>query len=66
VLTAPVDPTADYVIQHLSAAGVSVARVDSADFPVQLTASATIKPGRPWMVMLDDIDLDDVTAIYYR
>ncbi|MGH3835968.1 MAG: MvdC/MvdD family ATP grasp protein [Pseudonocardiaceae bacterium] len=66
MLTAPVDPTADYVIQHLSTAGVPVARVDSADFPVQLTASATIKPGSPWAVTLNDIDLDDVTAIYYR
>lgn len=66
VLTAPVDPTADYVIQHLSTAGVPLARVDSADFPVQLTASATIKPGGPWAVTLNDIDLDDVTAIYYR
>lgn len=66
VLTAPVDPTADYVIQHLSTAGVSVARVDSADFPVRLTVSATIKRGDPWAVTLNDIDLDDVTAIYYR
>lgn len=66
VLTAPVDPTADYVIQRLNTAGVPVARVDSADFPVQLTASARIKPGGPWMVTLNDIDLHDVTAIYYR
>ncbi len=66
VLTAPVDPTADYVIQHLSTAGVPLARVDSADFPDQLTASAMIKPGGPWAVTLNDIDLDDVTAIYYR
>lgn len=66
VLTAPVDPTADYVIQHLSTAGVSVARVDSADFPVRLTVSATIKRGDPWAVTLNNIDLDDVTAIYYR
>jgi hypothetical protein len=66
VLTAPVDPTADYVIQHLSTAGVPLACVDSADFPVQLTASATIKSGSPWVVMLNDIDLDDITAVYYR
>lgn len=66
VLTAPVDPTADYVIQHLNTAEVPLARVDSADFPVQLTTSATIKPGSPWAVTLGDINLDDVTAIYYR
>lgn len=66
VLTAPVDPTADYVIQRLNTAGVPLARVDSADFPVQFTASATIRPGSPWAVTLNDIGLDDVTAIYYR
>ncbi|MBV9140567.1 MAG: hypothetical protein JO115_06595 [Pseudonocardiales bacterium] len=66
VLTAPVDPTADYVIHHLNTGGVPLARVDSADFPVQLSASATIKPGSPWAVTLGGINLDDVTAIYYR
>lgn len=66
VLTAPVDPTADCVIQYLSTAGVAVARVDSADFPVQLAASATINPGGPWAVRLNNIDLDEVTAVYYR
>jgi hypothetical protein len=30
VLTAPVDPTADAVIQHLAAAGISFARFDAA------------------------------------
>lgn len=66
VLTAPVDPTADYVIQRLNTAGVPLARVDSANFPVQFTASATIRPGSPWAVTLNNIGLDDVTAIYYR
>jgi hypothetical protein len=52
VLTAPVDPTADYVIQHLNTASVPVARIDSADFSIHLTASAMIKPGSAWAVTL--------------
>lgn len=34
VLTAPVDPIADAVIQHLTAAGVPLARFDVAQFPM--------------------------------
>ena len=42
VLTAPVDPTADVVIQHLTAAGVPFARCDAAQFPMEISLTATL------------------------
>ncbi|MFD3308243.1 MvdC/MvdD family ATP grasp protein [Streptomyces sp. NPDC058694] len=42
VLTHRLDPTADLVVHHLNTRGVPVFRCDTAEFPMELTLSATL------------------------
>ncbi len=52
VLTAPVDPTADVVIQHLNDAGIPLARFDAAQFPTAIGLTATLDGERGWQTEL--------------
>lgn len=68
VLTNQLDATADSVVSRLNDRGVPVFRCDSAEFPQELTLSATLADG--WAGVLDNgvrqLDLSDVRAVYYR
>ncbi|WP_328747775.1 ATP-grasp ribosomal peptide maturase [Streptomyces sp. NBC_00285] len=68
VLTNRLDATADSVVSWLNDRGVPVFRCDTAEFPQELTLSATLKDG--WNGVLDNgvrrLDLSDVRAVYYR
>lgn len=48
ILTAPVDPTTDVVIQHLAAAGVPFARFDAAQFPMEISFTAILHADGGW------------------
>lgn len=65
VLTAPVDPTADVVIQHLTAAGVPFARFDAAQFPMEISLTATLDADG-WRVCLGGVRLVGLHSVYYR
>jgi ATP-grasp ribosomal peptide maturase len=65
VLTAPVDPTADVVIQHLTAAGVPFARFDAAQFPMEISLTATLD-AEGWRASLGGVRLDGLHSVYYR
>ncbi|SFC44814.1 ATP-grasp ribosomal peptide maturase [Streptomyces aidingensis] len=65
------DATADMVITELTARGVSLVRLDPADFPGTLTISARLDPGQDrwqgvWRGEHRDLDLSTVRAVYYR
>ncbi|WP_439674993.1 ATP-grasp ribosomal peptide maturase [Embleya sp. MST-111070] len=68
VLTNRLDPTADLVVDHLNHRGVPVFRCDTAEFPTQLTLSATLASG--WVGSLDNgvrrLDLAAVRSVYFR
>lgn len=66
VLTAPVDPTADAVIQHLAAAGISFARFDAAQFPMEISLTAILDADGGWRACLGGICLDGLRSVYYR
>ncbi len=66
VLTAPVDPTADVVIQHLAAAGVPFARFDAAQFPTEISLTATLDTDDGWRACLGGISLARLHSVYYR
>lgn len=66
VLTASVDPTADAVLQHLTAAGVPFARFDSAQFPTEVNFTATLDGDSGWRGFLGGINLSGVHSVYYR
>lgn len=66
VLTAPVDPTADVVIQHLAAAGVPFARFDSAQFPTEISLTATLDADDGWRARLGGVSLAELHSVYYR
>jgi ATP-grasp ribosomal peptide maturase len=65
VLTAPVDPTADVVIQHLTAAGVPFARFDAAQFPMEISLTATFDADG-WHARLGGVNLAGIHSVYYR
>jgi ATP-grasp ribosomal peptide maturase len=69
VFTQWFDPTADHVIEELNRREASVCRLDAADFPQQLTVSATLAGDR-WTGLLRTPDrrlrLEDISGIYYR
>ncbi|MFF0017077.1 ATP-grasp ribosomal peptide maturase [Streptomyces sp. NPDC005374] len=68
VLTNRFDATADSVVARLNDRGVPVFRCDTAEFPQELTLSATLEGG--WSGSLDNglrrLDLSAVRAVYYR
>ncbi|MEU9172200.1 ATP-grasp ribosomal peptide maturase [Streptomyces sp. NPDC048420] len=68
VLTNQFDATADSVVARLYDRGVPVFRCDTAEFPQELTMSATLEGG--WGGNLDNgvrqLDLSSVRAVYYR
>jgi ATP-grasp ribosomal peptide maturase len=68
VLTNQLDATADLVVSQLNDRGVSVFRCDAAEFPQELTLTATLEGG--WAGALDNglrrLDLSNVRAVYYR
>ncbi|MDL4775315.1 ATP-grasp ribosomal peptide maturase [Actinomadura xylanilytica] len=73
VLTSPEDPTADRVAAELAVRGVPVARLDTAQFPIEISMTATISSGDRWRGRLrsvgrghDVLDLADVGGVYYR
>lgn len=66
VLTAPVDPTADVVIQHLAAAGVPFARFDAAQFPTEISLTATLDADDGWRARLGGVSLAGLHSVYYR
>jgi ATP-grasp ribosomal peptide maturase len=66
VLTAPVDPTADVVIQHLTAAGVPFARFDAAQFPMEISLTATLDADDGWRACLGGVRLAGLRSVYYR
>lgn len=67
VLTSSVDPATDLVLQHLAADGVPYLCRDTAEFPTSLVFTAQTGIGsRGWRVLIDEVALDDVVAIYYR
>ena len=69
VLTEQFDPTTDRVVEKLNSRRVPVFRCDSADFPQQLTMTATADHGR-WTGSLRaehrDVHLEDIRSVYYR
>lgn len=66
VLTAPVDPTADVVIQHLNDAGIPLARFDAAQFPAEISLTATLDGDLGWHTELGGIGLTELRSVYYR
>ena len=67
VLTAPVDPTADMVLTHLHSDGVPFLRLDSAQFPTEVTLTGEIgQQHSRWRTALNGVSLDDVGTVYYR
>ncbi|WP_338677705.1 ATP-grasp ribosomal peptide maturase [Streptomyces sp. SCSIO 30461] len=68
VLTNRLDPTADLVVTHLNTRGVPVFRCDTADFPTEVTMTATLTDG--WGGVLDDghrrLSLSEVRSVYFR
>ncbi len=66
VLTAPVDPTADVVIRHLAAAGVPFARFDAAQFPMEISLTATLDADDGWRVCLGGVRRGGLRSVYYR
>ncbi|TDC00782.1 ATP-dependent carboxylate-amine ligase [Micromonospora fluostatini] len=70
VLTQPLDVTSDLVITELHRRGVPVHRVDTADFPAQLTVAADIDGHGQWSGTLADpyrrTVLADITHVYFR
>ncbi|MGW0391121.1 ATP-grasp ribosomal peptide maturase [Streptomyces sp. NPDC003042] len=68
VLTSRLDPTADLVVEHLNRRNIAVFRCDTAEFPVELTLSATLGAG--WGGVLDNghrqLDLSGVRSVYFR
>lgn len=65
VLTASVDPTADAVIQHLTAAGMPLARFDAAQFPMEIGLTATLGADG-WRAGLGGVCLTELHSVYYR
>ncbi|MCA1572846.1 MAG: ATP-dependent carboxylate-amine ligase [Chloroflexi bacterium] len=66
VLTAAVDPTADAVIQHLNDADIPLARFDAAQFPTEVSLTATLDDGRGWHAKLGGSCLTSLRSVYYR
>jgi ATP-grasp ribosomal peptide maturase len=71
VLTSGRDSTADRVAAELALRGVPVIRLDPADFPMQVSITARICTGQPWVggVFHADgplVNLADVTTVWYR
>lgn len=71
IITEQLDVTTDLVVKTLTERGVRVHRVDTGDFPQNLTLAATINPGRSrWSGSLADLyrdtELGDITGVYYR
>ncbi|MGH3755847.1 MAG: ATP-grasp ribosomal peptide maturase [Pseudonocardiaceae bacterium] len=68
VLTHQFDPTADLVVEKLTARGVCVFRCDAADFPERLALSSTLDMG--WTGQLRTarrtLALEMIGAVYYR
>lgn len=69
ILTHQFDPTADKVVEELNQRGVELFRVDTREFPEQLSVAATLKDGQwsGWMrTGRRCLDLSAVSGIYYR
>ncbi|MGA5700684.1 ATP-grasp ribosomal peptide maturase [Peterkaempfera bronchialis] len=68
VLTNRLDATADLVVAQLNNLGVPVFRCDAAEFPMELTLSATLVDG--WAGTLDtgqrSLELSRVRSVYFR
>src|SRR5690606_28713485 len=69
VLARDFDPTADAVVERLTAAGVKVLRADLADFPQRLHLDARLRDGR-WSGLVStehhSVTLDGLRSIWYR
>ncbi|WP_326772985.1 ATP-grasp ribosomal peptide maturase [Streptomyces sp. NBC_01445] len=71
VVAEHLDAAADMVVDQLNQRQIPVVRLDAADFPQQLTLTATHEAaGAGWSGMLDDgrrtVRLEDVRAVYWR
>jgi MvdD-like protein with pre-ATP grasp domain len=70
VLTNEGDTTASMVIEALAGHGAVVAQVDTGDFPQRWTVTGRIDSAGVWQGALVgpdvQLDLESVTAIYYR
>ncbi|MGH3777474.1 MAG: MvdC/MvdD family ATP grasp protein [Pseudonocardiaceae bacterium] len=66
VLTAPVDPTADMVLNHLHSDGVPFLRLDAAQFPTEVTLASEIGQHAQWSAELNGVSLDEIRTVYYR
>lgn len=68
ILTARFDPTADLVVEQLTARGVSVFRCDSADFPERLSLRAELAGEWSGRLRLPrrTVDLQEIHSAYYR
>jgi ATP-grasp ribosomal peptide maturase len=69
VFTQWFDPTADYVVDELNRRKVRVVRMDAAEFPQQLTFSATLTDdgwAGSFRTNRRQLLIDDVCGIYYR
>lgn len=66
VLTAPVDPTADMVLTHLHRDQVPYLRLDSAQFPTEVTLSSEIGQHTQWRAELNGVSLRNIKTVYYR
>ncbi|TQS42447.1 ATP-grasp ribosomal peptide maturase [Cryptosporangium phraense] len=68
ILTERLDPTADLVVTALRSRGVGVFRVDTAEFPLDLTVTARLEES--WRTELRSasrsVRLEDVSGAYYR
>ncbi|MEU6246453.1 ATP-grasp ribosomal peptide maturase [Glycomyces sp. NPDC047010] len=60
------DGSADLVAQHLTETGRPPLRLDPGDFPLESGLSATILDSGGWRTTVGGIDLDQVSAVYYR
>ncbi|WP_031511174.1 ATP-grasp ribosomal peptide maturase [Streptomyces megasporus] len=76
-MTAPIliiadraDWPTDRVVTTLTDRGAEVFRMDTADFPQEVSLTAGIDPGRPWSgelrTALRAVALDQIGAVYYR
>ncbi|GAA3723481.1 ATP-grasp ribosomal peptide maturase [Spinactinospora alkalitolerans] len=68
ILTHWFDPTADWVVEELNRRRVPIFRCDVADFPMNMSMSATLDS--TWIGTMRvgerSLDLDDISGIYYR
>ena len=70
VVTAQYDPTADLVVRHLNDRGVPFLRLDTRQFPAEVTLTAETSGDQPWRGDISDmrrrLRLESLRSIYVR